>query len=72
MVFGNRKINQYFYEVQPQYATAERPAFDAGALGLMLVRTGASASRLVTPDLRLFGFVRYETYATAWSIATAR
>ena len=64
MVFGNRKINRYFYEVQPQYATAERPAFDAGA-GLMLVRTGASASRLVTPDLRLFGFVRYETYAGA-------
>lgn len=64
MVFGDRKINRYFYEVAPQYATAERPAY-AAASGLMLVRTGASASRLVTPDLRLFGFVRYESYAGA-------
>jgi MipA family protein len=64
MVFGNRKINQYFYEVKPQYATVDRPAFEADS-GLMLVRTGASASRLFTPDLRLFGFVRYESYAGA-------
>jgi len=64
MVFGNRRINQYFYEVQPAYATGERPAYAADA-GLMLVRTGASASRLITPDLRLFGFVRYESYAGA-------
>ena len=64
MVFGDRKINRYFYEVAPQYATAERPAYEADP-GLMLVRTGASASRLVTPDLRLFGFVRYESYAGA-------
>lgn len=64
MVFGDRKINRYFYEVAPQYATLERPAYEADR-GLMLVRTGASASRLVTPDLRLFGFVRYESYAGA-------
>jgi outer membrane protein len=64
MVFGNRKINQYFYEVQPQYVAAGRPAFESDS-GLMLVRTGASASRLFTPDLRLFGFVRYESYAGA-------
>ncbi|SHH23994.1 MipA/OmpV family protein [Massilia sp. CF038] len=64
MVFGNRKINQYFYEVAPQYATLERPAFEADS-GLMLVRTGASASRLINQDLRVFGFVRYESYAGA-------
>jgi outer membrane scaffolding protein for murein synthesis (MipA/OmpV family) len=42
----------------------DRPAFEADS-GLMLVRAGASASRLFTPDLRLFGFVRYESYAGA-------
>jgi outer membrane scaffolding protein for murein synthesis (MipA/OmpV family) len=64
VVFGNRKINRYFYEVQPQYATAERPAYQADA-GLMLVRAGISGSRLINPDLRLFGFMRYESYANA-------
>lgn len=63
-VIGNRKINRYFYEVGPQFATAQRPAYEADS-GLMLVRAGASASGLVNPDLRLFGFVRYESYAGA-------
>jgi len=64
MVIGNRKINRYFYEVAPQYATVDRPAYEADS-GLILVRTGASASRMIGPDLRLFGFVRYESYANA-------
>lgn len=64
MVIGDRKINRYFYEVAPQYGTVARPAYKADA-GLMLVRFGANASRLLNPDLRLFGFVRYESYANA-------
>lgn len=64
MVIGDRKVNRYFYEVQPEFATASRPAFQADS-GLMLVRVGASGSRLVNPDLRVFGFVRYESYAGA-------
>jgi outer membrane protein len=64
MVIGDGKINRYFYEVQPQFATPERPAFAADS-GLMLVRAGVSGSRLLNPDLRLFGFVRYESYAGA-------
>lgn len=64
MVIGNRTINRYFYEVRPEFATPERPAYEADS-GLMLVRAGASASRLLNPDLRVFGFVRYETYAGA-------
>ncbi|MFL6658015.1 MAG: MipA/OmpV family protein [Massilia sp.] len=64
MVFGDRKINRYFYEVQPAYATAERPAYAADS-GQMLVRVGASGSRLLNPDLRVFAFVRYESYAGA-------
>ena len=64
VVVGNRKINQYFYEVQSQYATPERPAYEADS-GLMLVRAGLSGSRMLNPDLRVFAFVRYESYANA-------
>lgn len=64
LVAGDRQIQRYFYEVAPAYATAERPAYAADS-GLMLVRLGLSGTRLVTPDVRLFGFVRYENYASA-------
>lgn len=64
MVIGDRKVNRYFYEVQPEFATASRPAYQADS-GLMLVRAGVSGSRLINPDLRVFGFVRYESYAGA-------
>jgi outer membrane scaffolding protein for murein synthesis (MipA/OmpV family) len=63
-VFGDARINRYFYEVQPQFATAARPAYDAKG-GLMLVRTGLFAYRKLNPDWRFFGFVRYESYASA-------
>lgn len=62
VVFGDARINRYFYEVAPQYATAARPAYGADA-GLMLGRVGLFATRQLNPDLRLFGFVRYESYA---------
>jgi outer membrane scaffolding protein for murein synthesis (MipA/OmpV family) len=63
-VFGDRRINRYFYEVQPQYVAADRPAYQADS-GLMLVRTGLFAAWRMSPDLRLFGFVRYESYSGA-------
>jgi outer membrane protein len=63
-VFGDSRINRYFYEVAPQYATAERPAYHADS-GLMLVRTGLFGTLRLNPDLRMFGFVRYESYAGA-------
>jgi outer membrane protein len=62
LVVGDRKINGYLYDVAPQYATAARPAYEARS-GLMLVRAGASASRKINPDLRLFGFVRLDSYS---------
>jgi outer membrane protein len=64
MVFGDSRINRYFYEVQPQYATPDRPVYSAGA-GLMLMRVGLSASYKFNDDVRLFGFVRQESYAGA-------
>jgi outer membrane protein len=63
-VFGDRRINRYFYEVAPQYATPERAAYQADA-GLLLVRTGLFGTWRVNPDVRMFGFVRYESYSGA-------
>jgi len=63
-VFGDRRINRYFYEVEPQYVTAERPAYRADA-GLLLVRTGLFGTWRMHPDVRVFGFVRYESYSGA-------
>lgn len=62
VVFGDKRLNRYFYEVAPQYASASRPAYEADA-GLVLARVGLFATRQMNPDLRVFGFVRYESYA---------
>lgn len=62
VVFGDGRINRYFYEVAPQYATAARPAYAADS-GLLLSRIGLFATRQLNPDVRLFGFVRFESYA---------
>jgi outer membrane protein len=64
LVMGDRAINRYFYEVEPRFATPDRPLYRAGA-GLMLVRVGLSGSYKLSPDMRLFGFVRQESYAGA-------
>ncbi len=63
-VFGNARLHRYFYEVAPRYATAERPAYQAGG-GLMMTRLGASLSRRLSPDWRVFGFTRYDNYSHA-------
>lgn len=64
LVMGERDISRYFYEVEPRFATQDRPAYRARG-GLMLVRAGVFASYKFNPDLSLFGFVRYESYAGA-------
>ncbi len=63
-VFGDRRLNRYFYEVAPQYATDPRPAYQADA-GLVLTRVGLSATYKFNQDVRLFGFVREESYRGA-------
>jgi len=63
-VFGNARLHQYFYEVAPRYATAERPAYHATG-GLMMTRLGLSLSRRISPDWRVFGFTRYDNYLHA-------
>ena len=61
-VFGDRRIHGYFYDVAPQYATADRPAYRADS-GLMLVRTGVFGTVKVNQDVRAFAFVRLDSYA---------
>jgi outer membrane protein len=63
-VFGNARLNQYFYEVESQYATASRPVYHAKG-GLMMTRLGLSLSRRLSPDWRVFGFTRYDNYTHA-------
>ncbi len=60
-VAGDAKINRYFYEVRPEYATATRAAYSADA-GLILVRAGVFAARVINPDLRVYTFLRAENY----------
>ena len=64
LVAGDAAINRYFYEVEPRYANPARPAYTARS-GLMLLRAGLSGSRKLTPDVRVFGFLRYDSYANA-------
>jgi outer membrane scaffolding protein for murein synthesis (MipA/OmpV family) len=47
--------------VTPEYATAARPAYDAQP-GLIAMRMGLNTSKSLTPDLRVFAFVRQDTY----------
>ncbi len=64
LVFGDRSLNQYFYSVAPRFASAARPTFDAKA-GLISTRLGLSLSKEINADLRVFGFLRYDSYAGA-------
>ena len=64
MVLGNAALNNYFYEVKPQFVTDERSPYQARA-GIMLARAGASASRMLGPDWRILGYIRYDNYAIA-------
>jgi outer membrane scaffolding protein for murein synthesis (MipA/OmpV family) len=61
LVLGDAKLNRYFYGVDKQYVTPQRPAFDAQA-GLIATRLGFSTTKKLSQDLRVFGFVRLESY----------
>ncbi|QBI00843.1 MipA/OmpV family protein [Pseudoduganella albidiflava] len=63
-VYGNARLHAYFYDVAPQYATAERPEYHASG-GLLMTRLGLSLSRRLSPDWRVFGFTRYDNHSHA-------
>jgi outer membrane scaffolding protein for murein synthesis (MipA/OmpV family) len=64
LVWGDRRLNNFFYGVSPQFSTAVRPVYEAQA-GLIASRLALSTSRHFGNDLRLFGFIRLESYAGA-------
>jgi MipA family protein len=59
LIFGDRKLNDYIYGVDPQFATATRPAYE-GKAGLIATRLGLSASFALSKDWQLFSFARYD------------
>jgi MipA family protein len=61
-IFGTQKLNETFYTVTPAEALANRPAYTAEA-GLLATRLGFGASKKLTPDLRVLGFVRLDSTA---------
>lgn len=62
--FGSEELMDYFYEVAPQYATADRPAYDAeaGYLGSHLALTLALP---LTDRISLFGLTRVANHSGA-------
>jgi hypothetical protein len=63
-VFGDERLADLFYQVDPVHATATRPAYDASG-GLIAWRAGASLRRSLSRDLSVFGFVRLESVVGA-------
>ncbi len=70
LVFGDARVNRYFYEVAPAYANAQRPAFRAEG-GLMMLRAGINGWSRLSDDWRVFGFARYDHYGSARNRASA-
>lgn len=64
LVAGNSRLNAYFYEVAPRYATATRPAYQARG-GMMMTRLGVGVSRRISADWRVFTSVRYDNLTHA-------
>lgn len=64
LLVADQKLADTFYEVEPRFATATRPAYDAKA-GLLATRLGASLSHDLTRDWTVFGFARLDSVAGA-------
>lgn len=62
-VFGDKRQNAYYYTVAPQYATADRAAYEAGA-GYAGTQLLASLSKRF-PTYWVGGFVRYDNLSGA-------
>jgi outer membrane protein len=69
LVIGDTSLNRYFYGVSVAHATPARPAYEASA-GVIAARLSVSASRALSPDVRIFGFARAESYAASANAAS--
>lgn len=58
-LFQDRRYNQYFYSVAPQYATAERPAYQASGGYAGMEFLGALSKRF--PKFWVGAFARYDS-----------
>jgi len=63
-MFGDGKLCDTFYSVAPGEATPARPSYMAKS-GLIALRAGLLASHPLTPDVRLFYILRFESLAGA-------
>lgn len=63
-IVADHKLASTFYQVTTAEATLGRPAYAARS-GLVGWRLGASASRSLTPDWRMFGYARLDSVAGA-------
>lgn len=61
---GNTRLNEHFYGVAPQYASAARPAYSAQS-GLIAWRVSTGFIKPLNRDWRLFGFARIDTVSGA-------
>ncbi len=59
-LFGDKRLNHLFYGVDEQYATADRPQYDAKA-GLVATRLGISLRHRLTSTLRMQWFAQVES-----------
>ena len=62
-VFGNQRQNAYYYSVAPQYATLERPAYEASAGYAGMQYTMALSKRF--PKFWVGTFLRYDNLSGA-------
>lgn len=63
-MFGDSKLTGTLYGVAPGEATPTRPAYTASS-GLIALRAGLMMAHALTPDVRMFYFVRLESLAGA-------
>jgi outer membrane protein len=64
VLLADRRLASTFYGVPASAALPARPAYDAQA-GVLAWRLGASVSRPITRDWRVFGFARVDSVAGA-------
>jgi outer membrane scaffolding protein for murein synthesis (MipA/OmpV family) len=62
-LFGTKRYHNYYYGVAPEFATAERPAYEAGGGYAGLQGIAALSKRF--PSVWVGGFVRLDTLAGA-------
>jgi len=60
VIFTERRYNRYFYEVAPEFATADRPAYKAPGSGYAGTEMVMGFSKRF-PSFWVGGFARYDT-----------